>query len=194
MDEVEVTVRREAVELLEERMSVIGFNEPVRPVEGVAERVTVPENAFRLVVVIDEVADEPAINVRELGLALSEKSGVMLAGWTASPTMTQSALRGSPNPTAKLVTGAFTISYSAAIGAPGLDVMNVNPVPGVSGAAPCQMPPITMSPGLLVETNADASVLSPLAVLGNEAFGSKGELKLAPVMPNAISPLYSPPY
>src|SRR5882672_7030927 len=184
MDEVEVTVRWEAAELLEESTKVMGFNEPVRPVGAISERVTVPENAFRLIAVIDEVADEPAINVRELGLALSEKSGVMLAGWTASPTRTQSALRGSPNPMAKFVTAVLAISYSAAIGAPGLDVMNVNLVPGVNGAAPCQMPPITISPGLSVETNADASVLVPLAVLGNEALGSKGELKLAPVMPN----------
>jgi hypothetical protein len=134
MDMVEVTVRVETVEPLEERLTVMGFNEPVRPFGVVAERDTVPEKLLRLVSFIDDVADEPAAMVSEPGFALSEKSGpAAAAGCMASPINIQPAVALSPNPTVKLVRTVLTVSYSAAIAAPGLEVMMVNPFPGVNG-------------------------------------------------------------
>src|SRR6266571_3140408 len=53
--------------------------------------------------------------------------------------------------------------------------------------------PITMSRELLVDMVADGRLLLPLVDPGSELLESKGLLKLAPLIPNTISPLYSPP-
>lgn len=195
MEGEEAIVNVETAVPPEERLMLVEFNELVMPAGVVAKRVTVPVKELMLVAVSVDVAEEPVVSVTELGLELSEKSGVrILADWMASPTDTQSAVRLSPNDTGKLVTIALTFSNSAAMGAPGLDVIMLNPVPADNCAAPWKMPPMIMSLELLVETNTDAPVLVPLAVPGREVFGSNGVLKLAPVMPKAINPLYSPPY
>ncbi len=47
---------------------------------------------------------------------------------------------------------------------------------------------------LLVDIPAEGELPYELAFPGRPVLGSKGLLKLAPDMPNTISPLYSPPY
>ena len=50
-----------------------------------------------------------------------------------------------------------------------------------------------MSLELLVDIVADGRLLLPLVDPGSELLESKGLLKLAPLIPITMSPLYSPP-
>ena len=72
----------ESVELLvppEERETVAGFNERLRPDgELVADRVTVPAKLLWLASEIVEVDEDPALKLREVGFALIEKSAAAL--------------------------------------------------------------------------------------------------------------------
>jgi len=162
--------------------------------ETVALKLTEPAKLLKLDAVIVDVTGVPRLPNRKLGLAAMEKTGALLAACTASPIRTQSALRPSPNATEEFVKTELTISYSEAIAAAALEVTVLNPVPGVGVTAyPWKMPPIIMSLGLDVETETDAPVLLPLPRAGRSALGSNGEFTFAPLIPNTISPLYSPP-
>ncbi len=75
------------------RVTVVGFRETVAPEEGtiVVERVTVPENPFRLLTVIVDVPDDPDWTVRADWLLETLKSGasvtvtVTVVEWTRDP-------------------------------------------------------------------------------------------------------------
>jgi hypothetical protein len=73
----EETVRIEVPEAPELRVTLVGLRATVEPEEGTTEveRVIVPENPFRLLRLIVEVADEPAWTVRADELLEIEKSG-----------------------------------------------------------------------------------------------------------------------
>ncbi len=87
--------------------------------------------------------------------------------------------------------GEARTSCSAAWFPPFTELISVNPVPGVR-MENC-VPPMTKSFEKLVEIVADEPVPNPLAVPGSETFGSKVVVRLAPLTPKPMSPLYSPP-
>lgn len=62
------------------RVTLVGDRVQDKPVEGDMEevRVTLPANALTEVMVIVEVAAEPALAVRLVGLAVVEKSGTAM--------------------------------------------------------------------------------------------------------------------
>ena len=125
-------VRVEDAEPPAEMLTVPGFNELGSPFGDVAERVTIPENALRLVTVIVDVADEPAVILSELGRATIEKSAVVeLAGWTASAIISQYQVASSPKDTGKFVTGGLTSLYSKATPPGPAESSPVNPGAGV---------------------------------------------------------------
>jgi hypothetical protein len=74
-----VTVRVEVRVWLGARVSVVGLRVRGRPAgDTVVVRLTLPEKPFKLVMLIDAVAENPALPVMLLGLTLMAKSGVML--------------------------------------------------------------------------------------------------------------------
>jgi len=77
----ELTDRVEEPVPPDERETLAGLSDMLRPAgELVEDRATVPAKLFRLVSVIVEVAVDPALMLREVGLALMLKSGVGEAG------------------------------------------------------------------------------------------------------------------
>jgi hypothetical protein len=58
------------------RLTVVGFNETDGPLgETETSRLTVPANPARLVKLIVDVADDPGVTARPLGLGEMKKSG-----------------------------------------------------------------------------------------------------------------------
>ncbi len=137
------------------RVKLAGLREIAGPEgETVAVSATVPEKPFRLARDMVEVVDEPAVTIRLVGLALTEKSGVVDPDCIASPIEIHPSTTVSSKITGKLVAEPLMFSYSAAITAPGFEIIDVNPGPGVRAQQtfPCIAAPIIISFELLVET------------------------------------------
>src|SRR5260370_19899749 len=87
-----------------------------------------------------------------------------------------------PKVTLNFTSGAVAISYSVEI--PPVTVIVVNPGPGVgTGAAECWTPEMIMSYGSVVDTVTEVPYPVPAREPGRDVLGSKGLLKLAPLIP-----------
>ncbi len=98
--------------------------------DTVAVREIVPESPLKLETMIVELLDEPALMVRPLGFAVTEKSGAVLNACTASPIEIQLSTAESPKATLEFVTvPPKTADSTASVGEGGL--MMLNPSSGV---------------------------------------------------------------
>ena len=158
--------------------------------DTVALRAIVPEKSLKLNNVIIDLPTDPGIKIRLVGLARTEKSGVVLNACTASPIESQGATAVSLNVTAVLLTVALTTLYSTC-SFPGPKGMRENPGPAVGKQqlSPCVTPAKIMSLALLVETWTDVLPLESLAVPGKALLGSNGSTKFAPLIPKTTTVL-----